>query len=136
MGAWGSEVYGNDDALELVDEVIGGGGVERLRAAFAHVLKTGDDYLEAPEAAQAVAAADIVSRLRGRNVPADTGVPELQEWLEGVDFFAAPAVVEEAGRALERVVKAPSELVELWTERGELDAAWANQVWRIAGRLV
>ena len=135
MGAWGSGVYENDEALELVEEVCGGGGVESLAEALERVLATGDDYLEAPEASQGLAAADIVSRLRGRNVPAETGVAELDEWLDEVDFFVGTSTVEQARAAVARVLRKPSEMMELWAEFGSLDVEWARGVELVARRL-
>lgn len=135
MGAWGPGVYDNDEAMELVDEVTGGGGLESLAEALGRVLAVGDGYLETPEAAQGLAAADMVSRLRARNVPADSGVEALQLWLEDVDFFVGEATVETARAAVERVLRKPSELMELWSETGSLHAGWARAVERVVRRL-
>ncbi len=135
MGAWGSGIYENDDALELLEEVTGGGGLESVEAALGRVLEIGEDYLEAPEGSQGLAAADVVSRLRGRNVPADSGVAELELWLEDVDFFVGKATVEQARAAVARVMRKPSELMEVWAESGSLDEAWARAVALVARRL-
>lgn len=135
MGAWGSGVYDNDEAVEFAADVVHGGGLERIDEALERVIATGDDYLEAPEASEAVAAADVVTRLRGRNIPEGTGVAELDLWLEEVDFFAGEAQVEKARAAMARVLRKPSELMELWSETGELDAGWARGVELIVRRL-
>ena len=135
MGAWGSGLYDNDHAMELVDEVVGGGGLESLEEALRRALEVGDEYLEASEGEQALAAADMVSRLRGRNVPADTGVLELAEWLDDVDFFVGKETVRRAGAAVARVMQKPSELMEVWIESGSLDAAWAAGVSLLVRRL-
>lgn len=135
MGAWGSGIYENDEAVELVDEVVSGGGVESLDEALRRVLETEEDYLEAPEAAQALAAADMISRLRGRNVPADTGVDHLAEWLDDVDFFVGAATLKQARAAIGRVLRKPSELMELWSESGSLDETWMANVSLLLRRL-
>ena len=135
MGAWGSGIYENDDALELVDDVTGGGGLEAIEDALRRVLDTGPEYLEIPEAAQGLAAADIVSRLQARNVPADTGVPALQAWLEEADFFAGAMTVGRARAAVERVMQKPSELMELWSETGSLDPGWIRNISLLMCRL-
>lgn len=135
MGAWGSGLYDNDHAMELVEEVVGGGGLESLEEALRRAVEVGEEYLEAPEGEQALAAADIVSRLRGRNVPADTGVAELAEWLEDVDFFVGKETVRRAGAAVARVMRKPSEVMELWSESGSLDATWAAAVSLLVRRL-
>lgn len=72
MGAWGTGVFENDAAGAFAVAVAGGGGVAALEAALDRVLAAGDVYLEAPQAEEAIAAAEIVAR---SNHP-DTAPPD------------------------------------------------------------
>ena len=65
MGAWGSDVFENDDACDFAAEVAKGKDLSRLKATFDRVQEIGQLYLEAPDASEALSAADIVARLRG-----------------------------------------------------------------------
>ena len=61
MGAWGVGIYDNDDAADWVAE-LEDGGLAVVSAALSTIVD--GDYVEAPEGARAVAAADVVARLR------------------------------------------------------------------------
>ncbi len=61
MGAWGYLPFENDDALDWLDE-LESGGAEVIRKALA---KAGDRYINAPDGAIALAAAEITSASHG-----------------------------------------------------------------------
>lgn len=115
MGAWGAGVFENDDALDLVNEVTDGTDLQPVEAAFERVRAIGSDYLEAPDCSAALAAAEIVATLHGN--PSQESAPEgLPEWIRQQDLAVLPALQNEARLAVERVLREPSELLELWSE--------------------
>jgi hypothetical protein len=61
MGAWGYLPFENDDALDWLDE-LEGGGADVVRGALA---KAASGYVEVPEGSIAIAAADITAACQG-----------------------------------------------------------------------
>ena len=128
MGAWGSGPFDNDDASDWIIDLDGAdAGV--VRAAL--VVSPSDVYLEAPTAAVAIAAAEVVAaavRTGRRDLPGEvTGwVAAHRAEFHGRDVSAAVAAVE-------RVVRPQSELVDLWLEAG--DPTWRREVEDLLNRL-
>ncbi len=134
MGAWGTGLFENDDALDFAGDVVERGGLALVENVLDEILDMGPEYLEAPDAEQALVAAEIVAALAGR--PAPDYPDELAEWLDELDAVPDEALVDTARRAVQRVLTPPSELLELWEEAGEDDyAEWRVGVESIAARL-
>lgn len=134
MGAWGTGLFENDDALDFAGDVVERGGLALVENVLVELLDMGDEYIEAPEAEQALVAAEIVAALAGR--PAAEYPDELAEWLDELDAVPDEALVDTARRTVQRVLTPPSELLELWEEAGEDDyAEWRVGVEAIAARL-
>ena len=135
MGAWGAGSFDNDDASDFVAG-LESEGVAAITAALEGVTSLdAKDYLEAPEASAAVAAAEVVAAACDGNV---TLLPEeaRQRVSEHRGSIATPLLLTSARRAVERVLT-QSELKDLWQEGGA-DAqseAWENGVRGLLGRL-
>jgi hypothetical protein len=119
VGAWGPGSFENDDALDLLDDVVDGGGMDVIQSAF--MIADDGEYLEAPEASAAVAAAEIVAALAGR--PAADLPGEAAEWVRAHAAAPRPALVRQARAAVQRV-RTDSELKELWEEGEEAPTGW------------
>ena len=65
MGAWGTGVFDNDTACDWVGELVESSDLSRIETTLDNVLQAGSGYLEAPEAEEALAAAEVVARLQG-----------------------------------------------------------------------
>ncbi|MBY0566111.1 MAG: DUF4259 domain-containing protein [Hyphomonadaceae bacterium] len=118
MGAWGSGHFDNDDAGDFVGELVDSKNWSVVEAAFDAVLSIGDgDYLEAPEASMAVAAAAIVAHALG-TLAANIA----PEDVPAIGALGSPdtALVTKARAAVARLKK-QSELGDLWEEAGEKD---------------
>jgi hypothetical protein len=132
MGAWGAEIFENDDAADLVEEVMGTSDLSRVAQALDAVLES-PGYLEAPVASEGLAAADIVARLRGhtgRSAPFDE---ELNKWIKRTKLSPGEKTVEKAKAVVDRVRRDPSELLDLWSE-GDL-APWLKSLDALQQRL-
>ncbi|MCO5401719.1 DUF4259 domain-containing protein [Ralstonia soli] len=77
------------------------------------MLEAGDDYLEAPEATQAIAAAEVVARLQGNWGVRNAYSEVLDNCVERTRIVPPTAIVHKARLALDRVMSEPSELLEL-----------------------
>ena len=134
MGAWSHESFGNDDACDWAADLQEGNDLEPVEAALDEVLAVGDDYLEAPPASEAIAAAEVVARLQGRFGVRDAYSEELDEWVARVALQPSPELIDKACRALDRILQEPSELLELWEDSGE-PGEWREAVDELKSRV-
>lgn len=113
MGAWGCLPFENDDALDWLEELEAGGAAV-VRKALA---KAGDRYVEAPDGAIALAAAEVTAASQGNPLG---DLPEnVTDWVtvHGPEITAED--VEMAVEAVERVAGEKSELAEMWDDADE-----------------
>lgn len=125
MGAWSHEPFGNDEAcdwgygLEEVEDL------SLVNEALDRVLAV-EDYLEAPEASEAVAAIEVLAKLLGRGTQYDAYTGKVDEWVNRIVIRPDAAILAKAKRALERITGENSELRELWEEEG--DNEWRESI--------
>lgn len=134
MGAWSHESFGNDDACDWAARLDEYDDLSLVEATLDTVLEAGDDELEAPEASEAIAAAEVVAWLQGNPGMADDLPEELGAWVERIRLLPSADLAAKARRALDRVLAGPSELMELWDESGEAEA-WQAAVRELKGRI-
>ena len=132
MGAWATDSFANDDALDWLQDFVEQPAIEMLRDTLEHVtaLDAGE-YLEAPDCGEAIAAAEIVAALSGK--PSTKLPDDLKTWLatdHGLNTTALRAI---ALAAIERITE-NSELQELWDE-SDSNAEWPAEMSDLARRL-
>lgn len=125
MGAWGTGVFDNDGAGDLLGDLRDaepGQRVDLAREALQLAVDT-TDYLEVTEGEAAVAAAAVIAAARSG---------QGSSYSDGTERFAADFIPLPSGtdlalarQALDRVIGEQSEWRELWEEAGNLDAALA-----------
>ncbi len=134
MGTWSYASFGNDDACDFAADVAETDDLSLVESVLDAVLATGDDYLEAPEASQAIAAAEVIARLQGRGGIRDAYSETVDAWVERTKIVPPRDIVDKAGQALDRVTSEPSELLELWQESEDGDK-WRDAILELRGRL-
>jgi hypothetical protein len=134
MGAWSHDSFGNDDACDFASELERSNDLSVIEAALDSVLDAGDQYLEAPEASRAVAAAEGVARLQGNWGKRDSYSEAVDAWVTRVKINPSDAIAQKARRVLDRIMTEPSELLELWQE-GEDGGAWVAAIRDLKGRI-
>jgi len=134
MGAWSHESFGNDTACDWAADLQEGDDLAPVEAALDAVLDVGDDYLESPEACEAIAAAEVVARLQGHFGLRDAYSESLDEWVARVGIVPSPELASKARRALDRMLSEPSELLELWEESDDA-GDWRASVDELKGRI-
>jgi Domain of unknown function (DUF4259) len=113
MGAWDFGPFDNDDALDWVWDLEESVDTSVLAEAFERVTEIGDEYLEAPECSEAIAAAEVVAALRRRPL---AKLPDgVKDWVEAHRDLDVQGLVPTALKVLERI-RTKSELKELWDE--------------------
>jgi hypothetical protein len=134
MGTWGIGVFENDTACDFAGDVAESGGPASLEKALDHVLAIQDGYLEASDAAEALAAADIIARLNGSRGEQTAYTASIDQWVDRQQSPPPQQLIDKARRCVSRILTEPSEMVELWQEAGEFDA-WKRSVEAVFARL-
>jgi hypothetical protein len=134
MGAWGTGIFDNDGALDYVGDIVIDSGLSQIEATLDRVLSIKLEYLEAPDAENALAAAEILARLQGR-VNAEKSTDELEQWIKKTKISPSGELLEKARQSVARILTEPSELLELWNESDEDGAEWRACVENLASRL-
>lgn len=131
MGAWGAGSFENDDALDFVGDLADGGDVAQLRAALEAIPREG--YIEAMDATNALAAAEIVAAAHGRPGP---DLPEaMTAWVAKHRANVNAKMLTFARDVVKRITEdEQSELRELWAESDSF-AEWKAAVDGLLKRL-
>lgn len=121
MGAWGFGTFENDDAGDWLFDLEETNDLSLIE----QTLTLEDDYTEAPDGCNALAAAEIVAALMGKT---REGLPEnATKWINDNKEQPVNQLKEKALKAIERVLSEGSELIELWGESSDFDS-WKNDV--------
>lgn len=134
MGAWGVDTFENDTACDYALEVTKDSNFARMESTLDRTLSTGGEYLEAPDAEEVLAAAEIIARLRGQFGQRTAYTQQIDEWVGRVNLSPSGELVEKARRCVVRVMTQPSELLDLWTESDQFES-WQSSVEGLLRRL-
>jgi hypothetical protein len=134
VGAWGTGIFENDAASDFATSVAESEGLKVLEQALDRVLASEGNYLEAPDAEEGLAAAEIVARLMGRSGIRTPDTAPIDAWVERMASAPSEELVEKARRSITRILTEPSEILELWQESDDY-AAWRRAVEDVAERL-
>jgi hypothetical protein len=134
VGTWGTTSFGNDTACDWAFGLKDTRDLSLVERTIAKVLEAGDSYLEAPEAEEALAAAEVVARLLGNWGERDAYTEPVDDWVERNPLKPSTDLVAKAVAAIDRIVSAPSELLELWQESDDLEA-WRLSVLTLRARV-
>ncbi|WNL48065.1 DUF4259 domain-containing protein [Dyella sp. BiH032] len=135
MSAWSHESFGNDDACDFAATVSEADDLSAVEAILDVIMQVGDGYLEAPEASQAIVAAEVIARLQGNWGLRDAYSQDVDAWVERTKIVPANELALKAKRALKRITTEPSELLELWQE-GDEGEKWLDAVRDLGRRVI
>lgn len=134
MGAWGTGIFDNDTACDWAYELQGQRDLGVIERTLDAVIENGDEYLDAGEGEEALAAAEALARLQGHWGTRNSYTERMDAWVEAVGLAPSPALVRKAHAAIDRILAVDSELVELWSESDEF-GAWKAAVADLRARL-
>jgi hypothetical protein len=126
MGTWGPGVFENDTACDFA-ATVSKRGVQALIGALDRVLSIEGGYLESPDAAEGLAAAEVIARLKGSPGKEDAYTASVDAWVRRSRTNPTDELVEKAKRSIARILAEPSELLELWQESEDFDD-WKSSV--------
>jgi len=135
MGTWAVDAFGNDFAQDWAEDLHETSNLDAVEDTLNTVLDSGAE-LEAPFAAEALAAIEVLARLQGKGGPQTEDSAAIDEWVEARKAKAKPRadLTEKALRAIERITAPDSELRQLW-EESEHYADWCASVEDLRTRL-
>ncbi len=117
MGAWGPHPFDNDDALDWASELKTASDLAPVRSALDATVDS-DEPLDADVASRALAACEVIARLKGNNGVMNAYTEAVDEWVRMRPMVPPSDLVRLARDAIAKVLGARSELRELWEESG------------------
>lgn len=121
MGSWDVDSFGNDAACDWTYELEETEDLSLVEDTLQRAVDAGSDELEIQEAEEAVAAAEVVARLKGNFGYHNAYTETVDKWVEAHPGPPSEELVTLAVQALDRVVSPPSELRDVWEEADDLD---------------
>lgn len=134
MGTWSHEPFGNDTANDWAYDLEETKDLSLIVRVFDGVLELGDEYLEADQACEAVAAAEVLAKILGRGTQTDTYTEKVDEWLQTISEQPSAELLNKAKQVLRRILAEDSELKELWEESDDAEA-WRDNIQTLIARL-
>lgn len=123
MGAWGVKSFENDDALDWINELQAADDASLIEETLKSILDRGEEYVEAPEASRAIAAAEIIA---AANNPTTPDLPEdAKQWIR-LHPIKSKGITQLASRVIHRI-KTASELKDLW-ELSDFGLEWSKVI--------
>jgi uncharacterized protein YggL (DUF469 family) len=136
MGTWAVDAFGNDYAQDWAEDLHETSNLDAVDDTLNTVLDSGAE-LEAPFAAEALAAIEVLARLQGKGGPRSEDSETVDKWVEARKAKAVKPradLAAKAAQAIERILGPDSELRQLW-EESEHYADWRASVEDLRARL-
>jgi hypothetical protein len=130
MGAWDVGSFGNDDAADWVWQLEDAEDLTPVEEALERVFDEfkSDGYVESPTGSEAIAACEVIARLKGNFGIRDTYSETVDNWVTAHPFKPEAAMLEKANRAIDIITsEKQSELRDLF-EESEQFAQWTSSV--------
>jgi hypothetical protein len=115
MGAWGVLAFDNDDANDWAYGLEETDDLSLVGSAF-DTVEQAEDYLEAPDASNALAACEVLARLNGNPGYTNAYTEKVDEWVAAHPQTPPAALLERADAVIDRILGENSELKDLWAD--------------------
>lgn len=133
MGAWGADSFDNDTACDWTTELEESSDLSVVADALGCVIEIDDDeYLESDVACEAIAACEVIARLKGNTGKTDAYTEAVDKWVLAHPQKPSAELVASALATIDRILTADSELAELWEDDPEWQSAMASLRKRVA----
>jgi hypothetical protein len=118
MGAWGALAFDNDTANDWAYGLEESDGLALVESALTEVEEVGGAYLDQDVACNALAACEVLARLRGNHGYKNAYTEKVDTWVTAHPSSPSPVLLKRALSAIDRILGDESELRELWDESG------------------
>ena len=127
MGTWATDAFGNDYAMDWAQDLHEYKTLELVETTLDNVIDSTEAELEAPFAAEALAALEVIARLQGKPGEDDPATAQVDAWVAACRKKVTPPLLDKARLAFDRIVAETSELRQLWQD-SEHFADWQAEV--------
>ncbi|MCK6484086.1 MAG: DUF4259 domain-containing protein [Phycisphaerae bacterium] len=127
MGTWGVDTFENDSACDWSYDLEKANDLAFVESTLRAVLDPEAEFVDADAAVCALAACEVIARLKGNFGARDGYTQTVDEWVGAHAQAPPPALIDLANRAIDAVLGDTSELRDLWTET-ELTNDWLQAV--------
>ena len=134
MGTWSTGPFGNDFAVDWSEHLDKYDDLSFIDNALNRVLDCGNRFLDAVDAEEAIAAADTISRLKGKFTVRDRHTEHVDAWVAAHPLTPPSELVTKAVQALDRVMTEPSEAYQDWQESKDFDE-WRGEIDSLKARI-
>ena len=134
MGTWAVDSFGNDDACDWSYELDKVHDLSPVEDALNAVINTGEEGVESSEAAEAIAAIEVIARLQGNWGKRSAYSERVDDWVETNKIQPSTSLAQKAYIVIERILAENSELKELWQESEDYKA-WLDSVADLKNRI-
>ena len=114
MGIWAAHVFGNDVAADWALELSGENDLSFVEGTLDKAIAAGGDNLEILDAAEALAAVEVVARLQGNWGLRNAHSQPADEWVEKVQLTPSNEIAAKALQILKLVLSERSKFKEFW----------------------
>lgn len=141
MGYWNYQIFCNDTALDILDELLEEGNViEAIECYLDSILSSLDEYIEENKCQYGLVSTVIIdSKINGvdRTLLSDGEWDDYEYYhvIERITLNEAIALKDKAIQVIDRLLMRNCELKELWEENEELYKVWKNHLLKIRHRL-
>jgi hypothetical protein len=133
MGAWGVLAFDDDHANDWAYGLDDADDLSLVESAL-KAVEDADVYLEAPEATAALAACEVLARLKGQPGYKNAYTKKVDDWVAAHPFKPSGVLVEQALATINRILGDNSELRDLWSNSDE-NERWLASVEDLRQRL-
>lgn len=136
MGTWAVDAFGNDYAQDWAQDLQEISNLDAVEDTLDTALDASAGELEAPFAAEALVAIEVLARLQGKGGAASDDSATVDEWVEARKPKARRRVdlEDKALQAIARILSDQSELRQLWAESEHYEA-WRASVEELRARV-
>ena len=135
MGTWATDAFGNDYAMDWAQDLHEYKTLELVETTLDNVIDSQEAELEAPFAAEALAALEVIARLQGQPGDNDPATAEVDEWVAACKKKVTPPLLDKARLAFDKIGAEASELRQLWQD-SEHYADWQADVAALRARVL
>lgn len=121
MGAWDADTFDNDTACDWAYDIENVLDLSYVRETLNTVVEMDDEYLDSDEACMALAACEVLARLKGNWGKRDAYTEKVDKWVEAHPQAPPPGLIAVALSVIDRIRRPPSELLDLWEEGDATD---------------
>ena len=132
MGAWGVLAFDNDRANDWAYDLDDITDLSLVEDAIQRIEEIGEGYLDSYLACNALAACEVIARLRGNPGYRNAYTEKVDDWVAAHPQTPSRALVERATQVIARILGDHSELASRWGSQEEWRASVHDLRYRVA----